>query len=366
MCSIPASYYYDWYGERFDPTEPLVYPPFKGRFINENQMISFTNLKVGEPNLLNNSYPCSIDAKKLEGNNKSNGKVQYYDSDARTFKTTDAVPGKVLIKPQQGFVFTPKNSSNISVNYDMLDDGNTRSRSAEIEMPLFSLNLYNANNNLNNSNIVIRYDEFLGEGNQSEADVEKAFSPIDASPELYIMAYDKRYSSIDVNSTEKVIPLGVRLLKSMNIRFEKVWFRGFSKVTLLDKAINKEYDLLTETYTTQMLEPGDIEGRFFLYLEEASDDNVEDEEEGEDTPTSIEENSDYEINIFVRELDNAIRVVTNGVELESIYVSDMAGRIMRYDVSGYSAELALPVTSGVYIVQVMGDKANRTEKVILK
>ena len=363
---IPASYYYDWYDERFDPTEPLVYPPFKGRFINENAMISFSGLEEGQPILLNNSYPCSIDAKELEGNNKSNGTVQYYDSDARTFKTTDATPEKVLIKPQQGFVFTPKSSGTISVNYDMLDDGNTRSRSAEIEMPLFSLNLYNANNNTNNSNIVIRYDEFLGEGNQSEADVEKAFSPIDASPELYIMAYDKRYSSIDVSSTEKVIPLGVRLFKSMNIRFEKVWFRGFSKVTLLDKAINKEYDLLTETYTTQMLEPGDIEGRFFLYLEEIPEEDNEEGEEGDDTATSVEENSNYEINIFVRELDNAIRVITDGVELETIYVSDMAGRTMRYDASGYSAELTLPVPSGVYIVQVMGDKANRTEKVILK
>ncbi|MBR3871560.1 MAG: T9SS type A sorting domain-containing protein [Paludibacteraceae bacterium] len=363
---IPANYYFSWYGVKYDPTEPLVYPPFKGRFINEKAMISFSGLTVGKPNLLNNSYPCSIDAKKLEGNNKSNGTVQYYDSDARTFKTTDATPEKVLIKPQQGFVFTPKSSDPISVNYDMLDDGNTRSRSAEIEMPLFSLNLYNANNNTNNSNIVIRYDEFLGEGNQSEADVEKAFSPIDASPELYIMAYDKKYSSIDVSSTEKVIPLGVRLLKSMNVRFEKVWFRGFSKVTLLDKAINKEYDLLTETYTTQMLEPGDIEGRFFLYFEEIPEEDNEEGEEGDDTATSVEENSNYEINIFVRELDNAIRVITDGVELETIYVSDMAGRTMRYDASGYSAELTLPVPSGVYIIQVMGDKANRTEKVILK
>ena len=65
-------------------------------------------------------------------------------------------------------------------------------------------------------------------------------------------------------------------------------------------------------------------------------------------------------------MDNAIRVITNGVELETIYVSNMAGRTMRYDASGYSAELTLPVPSGVYIVQVMGDKANRTEKVILK
>jgi hypothetical protein len=39
---------------------------------------------------------------------------------------------------------------------------------------------------------------------------------------------------------------------------------------------------------------------------------------------------------------------------------------MSYEVSGYNANLRLPVAAGVYTIYVIGDKANRTEKVILK
>ena len=72
------------------------------------------------------------------------------------------------------------------------------------------------------------------------------------------------------------------------------------------------------------------------------------------------------INIYTNEADNSINVVTNGVELQTIYMSDMAGKTMSYEVSGYNANLRLPVAQGVYTIYVIGDKANRTEKVILK
>ena len=44
----------------------------------------------------------------------------------------------------------------------------------------------------------------------------------------------------------------------------------------------------------------------------------------------------------------------------------MSGRSMRYNVKGFAANLKLPVSQGVYTVSVIGDTANRTEKVILK
>ena len=44
----------------------------------------------------------------------------------------------------------------------------------------------------------------------------------------------------------------------------------------------------------------------------------------------------------------------------------MAGRTMKYDVKGFAAKLQLPVAQGVYTISVIGDTANRTEKVILK
>ena len=368
---VPASYYNKKYvndGNYFDANEEIEYGvykgtkgPFTGKFINDNgeHPISFTGLEPNKYYLLNNSYPCNIDASQI-----TTGNIQFYDATAGSFKSVNAVP-TVHLKPQHGFIFQPNNGvTSLDITSDMLVDANTRSRSADVEMPLFSLNLFNANTNVENSNVVIRYDEFLGEGNQSEADVEKAFAPNTLTPELYIISNDGKYSSVDISSTSQAIPLGIRIKYSMNVKFEKVWFRGFSKVILVDKLKDVECDLLETPYTTETLSIGDLEGRFFLYLEEAtSEENPE-----EDTPTEIEDvASDVNsINIFVKEDSNTISIITNGVELETINISDTAGKTMTYKASGYYENIKLPVPMGVYIVQVIGDTASRTEKVILK
>ena len=378
---LPFNYYKNLIDRNatFDPKEPIeygVYPGTKGRFtgrfvnekpVNQGYPISYNNLSSG-PNLLNNSYPYNIDAKEIEKTSK--GTIQYYDSEARAFFTTSSTPNDVILKPQHGFVFTPKSgTTKLNIEYGMFNDGNTRSRAAEEELPTFSLNLYNANANSGYSNIAVRMDEFLGEGNQSEMDVEKAFVNLSGTPELYIIAYDSKYSRVDYFSTEQPIPLGVRLKEPMNVRFEKAWFRGFTEATLFDKLTGREYDLLNRTYTTETLQAGDIEGRFFLNL---SDTEIyvpeEDDEEEKDTPTFVEDNTEdvSSINIFLRESDNTIRVITSGVELETIYISDMSGKTARYNVSGYFAEINLPVAQGVYMIHVVGDTASRTEKVILK
>ena len=363
---LSAAKYYKKYGVRYDPTQPVVYDPFVGRFVNDsgNDPILYEGLTSGKYNLLNNSYPCNIDAKELV--KLAGGELQYYDGSS--FKPLTGVQGDVLLKPQHGFIYKPTNGETLTITKAMLADGNTRSRSAEVEMPTFSLNLVNANTKTHNSNIAIRYDEFLGEGNVSENNVEKVFATsVKETPELYIIANDTKLASMDVATEAQTIPLGVRIKQPMNIRFEKAWFSGYKQATLVDKVTGEEYDLTTETYTTKRLEVGDIEGRFFLNLEEG----VKEEElpeEGGDVPTEIEDNTstNAEINIMVEESDNTIRVITNGVELKTIYVSDMSGRTMKYNVRGCAVHLKLPISEGVYLVNVIGDTASRTGKVILK
>jgi hypothetical protein len=120
---------------------------------------------------------------------------------------------------------------------------------------------------------------------------------------------------------------------------------------------------MTKTYTTEKLGVGDIENRFFLNLGEPviEDENPEDD----NVSTDVKEMAANEINIIV-EPDNTIKVITNGIELETIYISDMAGKTMRYDVSGYAVALNLPIAKGVYTISVVGDTASRIGKVILK
>lgn len=368
---VPASYYNKKYvtdGNYYDPTEEIVYGeypgtkgPFTGRFINESgeHPLTYSDLTLNQYYILNNSYPCNIDAKKI-----TTGEVQVFDIKGGSFEPITDMPAPVLLKPQHGFIYKPTSSTTLTITSEMLADGNTRSRAAEIEMPLFSLNLFNANTNTEKSKVVIRYDEFLGEGNVSENNVAKAFAPSTLTPELYIIANDSKYSSIDVPSISQVIPLGIRLKSAMNVRFEQLRVVGFEKVILVDRLKGVECDLLEMPYTTETLTAGDLEGRFFLFLEEEI---IDEEPEEDDTTTEIDENKDANcINIFVNEDSNTISIITNGVELETINISDTAGKTMTYKASGYYENIKLPVPMGVYIVQVIGDTASRTEKVILK
>ncbi len=372
---LPARYYNTSNKTNFNPDEPIEYGkyagskgPFKGEFVNQTSVPTYTGLTAGQPVLLNNSYPANIDAKVLE--RVSGGTVQYYNYESGTFLNTSSTSEQVLLRPQHGFIFTPaagKTSLTIENVEGMFVNGNTRSRSLEVEVPTLSINVLNANTGVAFGNAVVRYDELLASGEESASNVEKVFSPNQDAPELYIIANDKMYSRLDVNPSTTVIPLGVRLKQDMNIKFIKEHFNGFSYATLVDTYTGKETDLLRNSYITETIVAGDIEGRFFLNLTVATEDNNGDEEGDDNVATDVEENdaTNGAINIFVDESNN-IRIATNGVELQTIYVSDMAGKTMKYNVRGYAATLNLPVAQGVYTLNIIGDKANRTEKVILK
>ncbi len=362
---LPAAYYNPMYSTNYDPTEPIDYNNFVGRFVNEEEMPTYSDLTAGEPVLLNNSYPANVDARVLES--ETGGTVQYYNYDAGTFMNTSSTSNDVLLRPQHGFIFTPaQGKKSLEVTKVMLVGGNTRSRSLAVDMPTFSLNLYNANTGVAYSNVVLRYDELKDVNIASPADVEKVFSPNADAPELYIIANNGKYSRVDVDAMTQVIPLGIKLQKDMNVKFERAYFEGFNNVILTDTYTGAQYDLLRRSYTTEVLIAGDIEGRFYLNLEVR--DNIVDEPDDNLTTDVEDATADVSsISIYVDDAaDNTIRVVSNGTELETIYVSDMAGRTMRYDASGYAAALRLPVAQGVYMVHVIGENATRTEKVVLK
>ena len=364
---LPAAYYNQWNGTHYDPTEPISYTNFDGRFVNDDELPVYSGLTASTNVLLNNCYPANIDARKIE--TLTGGTVQYYDYNSGTFMNTDATTDAVLLRPQHGFIFKPASGkTSLEITTEMLAGGDTKSRSAEVTLPTLSLNLYNANTGVGYSNVVVKVDNMLAEGEVAPSNVVKVFSPNVESPELYIVANDEMYSRYSVANESQMIPLGVRIKKDMNIKFERAYFQNFSEATLIDTHTDKEINLLRNTYTTETLVAGEIEGRFFLNLgvavEEEEDNNGDD-----NVSTELEENEELAngaINIFVDDADNTIKVVTNDVELQVIYVSDMAGRTMKYDVKGYAANLKLPVAQGVYTVSVIGDTASRTEKVILK
>ena len=358
-----------------DGVKPHSFGPFTGRFVNDASMPEYgtgennlENLTGGTAYLFNNSYPCNIDPKKIQESGLGN--IMCYDYDGGAFVSIDARAVESTLKPQHGFIFIPENNGKLTINENWLVDGDTKSRSAEYEEPIFSIQLDNAEYGLHGySNLVVKRDELLADNEDSPLNVRKVIAPNENTPEIYAIAFDEELARVCVNNMNKTIPLGIYLHKPMKVKFSKCYSKNVISAMLVDTYTNEEYDLMDRTYTTETLGSGNIDGRFFLNITTLDDDYyVEDEEDDDNVSTDVEENTldENAINIFVRESDNAIRVLTSGVELREIYVSDMSGRTMRYNVNGYSASIKLPVPNGVYLVQVIGDKLTRTEKVILK
>jgi hypothetical protein len=267
------------------------------------------------------------------------------------------------IKPQNGFVFIPKKSF-VEVTDSMLVGGDTKSRSAEIENNKVSINLHaGSSNSLVHSSISIEHDPELGTNVESAINAPKVFAYREA-PELYMMAHDKTLCRLAVPKSETVIPLGIQVKTPMYVTFKVARNSGYSKVTLVDTENNYEHDLLESPYTADILPKGTCEGRYFLNVVSDASDFGDD-----DVTTSVEDASgeDLAINIY-NDTDNsdAITVVTSNVELEKIYVSDSMGRVVPFEANGNYAKIQIPNAMGVYIIQVIGDKASRTEKVILK
>lgn len=346
-------------------TEPISYT-FEGRFADDNadnadnKMRNYT-IEAGKYSLLNNTYPCNLSANAIES--ETGGQVLFYDYAAGSFKSFSSE--EITIKPQQGFAYNHDSNTNLQITKEMLADGNTRTRSTAIQLPVLTLDAHNGNANKGSSTIIIRHDAMQDPYMQAATDAKKVFAPNAGTPELYVMAFDQKLIRTTIASNVKTIPLGIRLLSDMNVRFAISKNNGFEKVILVDAYRQLEHDLTESSFTTELLGAGEIEGRYFLNIVLADDSQYE---EDEDITTNIDNvEPAASINIYVNANDNkTIKIIANNTNLQMVYVSDMAGRMVAYEVSGSSTTLRLPVTNGVYVVKVVTDDLTRSEKVILK
>ncbi len=352
---LPAKRYYRKGTEeqQASGSKPWSYT-FDGRFVNESAMPSYTGLNVGEPVLLNNSYPMNISAQAVED---KWGSVLLYDYVNKSFGN---IVGDAVIKPQHGFVIEP-NASAISFTPDMLVGGDTKSRSTEEQSPLYVLKLSKANSTAGEaSTLHIAYNEYKDMTAPAMLDTRKVWSYNIGTPDVYAIMHDADYQRLFVNGSVTTIPLGIKLQEDMPVAFSKVQSEGFVQMILVDMLTGKEYNLLgNDKIVTEELAAGVIEGRFYLNIE------IEGEVVDDEVITDVEEDAAASIQIYTSD-DNEICVITDGTDLQTIYVSSMAGRTQAYEVSGNYARLRLPVAQGVYLVQAIAENATRSEKVVLK
>ena len=337
---------------------------FEGRFYNESALPTYRGLKKGESVLISNTYPANIDAYKLDESGL--GKVQIYDyDDAKSFMPLKARTSTPILS-QHGFVFTPANDGDLVITEDYFLNTLTK-RAANIVEPYFRINVKNMASRTS-SEVEVEYDELKEDAINYGTDAKKVFNSMEASlPDMYIMRYDMKWAEVVVPTMTEAIPLGVRISQAgTTIRFTLVESEGLGDIILEDRLEGKTYNLTAgQLCEFSSLPVGDCEGRFYINLAEKEEEDSE--EEGGDVSTEVEEETFTDSGISI--IGNSEGVVVScstDMELQYIYINDMSGKTAMYKVSGNYVAISLPVAQGVYTVNVIADKANKTGKVILK
>ncbi|MBR6686338.1 MAG: hypothetical protein IKL69_02900 [Paludibacteraceae bacterium] len=352
---IPASIYNKRNNTSYEAKENITFA-FTGRFYNEAGLPIYTGLTPEVPVLLNNTYPANIDADMLQS--KGYGTIQCYEGHSFVDVTgrTDAV-----ISSGYGFIFTP-NVAEFTIPSDCFQTTKViNNRNAEAEVPSLRLQLKNEDVDGVYSTISISHDELKDDAADYAVDAPKLFNDMESNlADLYVMRYDSKWAGLSVPTVEESLPLGIKVrTANQKHRFNLLNSNLDYDIILEDRQEGKEYNLSAgDVCEVSNLAVGDCRGRFYLKTSESS------EEDDEVTTDILDNEKSASIDIYAQ--GNSVVVSsTNNVNIQKIVVSDLSGRQMNYNVSGQYIVLDLPVSSGIYTINVMGDTANRIEKIKL-
>ena len=337
---------------------------FSGRFLNDKSLPNYGTLNAGVNNLICNTYPANIDVEELKS--AVGGTVQIYNYTDGSFETVNS--GVIL--SQNGFVLSPNETGEVELPRSVFRNDSTNVRSSMVALPEFRLVVTNIADP-KSSNVLISIDDLKEDVINYSTDAPKLYNSTDKKlPELYVMRYDKDWSGIAIPTMEEPIPVGVKTFRNnVSVKFSLRDVESMGTIILEDRMEGKSYNLtLGEECIIEALPKGVTEGRFFLNLRSAEVENPDDEEvKDDDLTTEVEDEIVSESGISIIGNSEGIIVSSSAdIELLTIVVNDMSGKSAAYKVSGQYAEIKLPVAQGVYTVNVIGDTASKTGKVILK
>ncbi len=356
---LPASFYY----AIFEPDPSKLNDgdkqrtfDFNGHYYAAEQALNYT-VPATSLGVFNNAYPANIDG----GATYSNFNLYTYDYNDKAWEAIGTIEDK-MIKPQSGFaIYNTSGSPNtFSPTYiTAVADGkdiDTKYKSAEA-----------------NAQVIIRaYNLFNDKGSrigvgETFNDAYKLFNgSVSENLEVYMLKGDEKFSTLKAEYFDAVIPVGVRNKSNgaYPIRFELVKAEGVESVILEDRGVTPAatYDLLSgETPAFPSIEPGDLEGRFYLMLGAGTEENP-------DIPTDApaESAEKFSVDVLVNSGIMTVSVSADAV-ISNITMYDMAGKAYKVPVNGTNMNKSkLNVAKGVYTVTVVTDKGTETKKIIVK
>lgn len=352
---LSAANYQKWFDQDFDTSDATASKvrTFTGWFQNDAALPVYSGLDATNGSFVSNTYPANLDIEELLDENPS-ASVQVYDIEDWNFETVTS--GEVL--SQSGFFV--QNVTYLTITPEMYTNSATNYRKSTSELPFVKLRIGNESTGTG-CKATIMYDELKSDVFTMGKDANKVFiqtSSYETVPDLYILRYASKLSMLFIPTLEEAIPLGVKIKRKMTATFTMFDSSDFESAKLTDVVTGTVTDLLTDTYSVS-LEKGEYEDRFFLNLKAV-----------DDIPTFVKDDAEADASedIFISYSGNRLIVsATPGVTLEKVYITDMSGRTYNVKLkNAHYNELDLKGSEGVYVINVVGDIANKTEKVIIK
>ena len=315
-------------------------------------------------NLIGNPYSATLDWNSVSVGSSVNGAVYVWDPSNDRYMSWTSAGGGVnggsqYIPPMQAFwVQTTSGGTGTAYDISTTMSSNTLTSQSptfqKTQNDILKLSIVNLSDNTKNDETIIAHSAGSIDGFDGKLDAWK-LDNYGGNPNIYSFYVGDRLAinAVDL-SIPKVIPMGIDAPQSgivYQLNLEQIVTGNDYSVVLEDKHLNTFTDLTQGVYSYQHGGWSNNGPRFNLHVNGTNNIGIDEEEA---------------IDNFVYQLDNEVFIHAD----ESVYFTyqlwTMDGRLVQEGLINSSITRFVKPQSGLYLVQLKGDTANKTIKTFLK
>ena len=315
-------------------------------------------------NLIGNPYSATLDWNSVSVGSSVNGAVYVWDPSNDRYMSWTSAGGGVnggsqYIPPMQAFwVQTTSGGTGTAYDISTTMSSNTLTSQSptfqKTQNDILKLSIVNLSDNTKNDETIIAHSAGSIDGFDGKLDAWK-LDNYGGNPNIYSFYVGDRLAinAVDL-SIPKVIPMGIDAPQSgivYQLNLEQIVTGNDYSVVLEDKHLNTFTDLTQGVYSYQHGGWSNNGPRFNLHVNGTNNIGIDEEEA---------------IDNFVYQLDNEVFIHAD----ESVYFTyqlwTIDGRLVQEGLINSSITRFVKPQSGLYLVQLKGNTANKTIKTFLK
>jgi hypothetical protein len=315
-------------------------------------------------NLIGNPYSATLDWSSVSLGSSVNGAVYVWDPSNSQYMSWTSAGGGVnggsqYIPPMQAF-WVQTSSGGTGTDYDIsttMSSNTTTSQSPTFQKTQndrIKLSVINLSDNTKNDEAVIAHSIGSADGFDGNLDAWK-LDNYGGNPNIYsVYAGDRlAINAVDL-SIPKVIPLGIDVPQSRDVyqlAIEQFVNGDTYDVILEDKHLNTFTDISNAAYSFQFSGSNNGDTRFNLHINGTNGIGVEEHDV---------------IDNFIYQLDNEVFIHADKMVFSTYELWTIDGKLLQEGVIHSSITHFSKPQSGLYLVQLKGNTANKTIKTFLK